>query len=143
MWEPVRGSLLESAADIAGVTVADVGALYHEDVRNPAFRINPRLSAPSPAVTERAGGKHSCYPWVGCTQNAGADAPTVIGAAVPVFGRLEKACGQIAGLDRAKQFEGFGVEILFALERTLSEKHLAETRVIGAVENKPPLPSGG
>ena len=51
----VGGGLLKYAADLAGVAIAGIGTLHHEDVSDSPHRINPCLRAPRAAVAKSAG----------------------------------------------------------------------------------------
>jgi len=53
LWKCVGSGLLERLAKLAGVAV-HAGVLHHEDVSQPADRINPRLGAPGSSMTEGA-----------------------------------------------------------------------------------------
>src|SRR5688572_22273987 len=61
----VCGSLLEIAAEVAGVAVAEIRALHHQDIGDALHGIHPRLSAPCAAVAVGARREHSGHAIMG------------------------------------------------------------------------------
>src|ERR1043166_6956074 len=63
-------------------------------------------------------------------QDASANAPAIVGAAVAKGVALEKPGWQIARLRSVQKFQGSGAEITVTFELPPIQKHLAETRII-------------
>ena len=117
-------------AHLTGVAVRKIRTLHHQHIGDPAHRINPRLRAPRTAVAEAAGREHRRHALVRRAQDAGAETPAVVRAAIAGGGVLEKARRQVAGLRGGEEFHRVGAQVAAAFERAAAEEHLAEARVV-------------
>ena len=127
----IGGGLLEGLAKLAGIAV-DARALHHEDVGEPADRVDPRLGAPCSSMTEGASGKHFCNTGVRGLEDGDTDSPAIIHPPVSIFVGLQEARLQFASVHGGELLKRGRAEIALASKRTAAQQHLAETRIVGA-----------
>jgi len=99
--ERFRAGLLESLTKLTGIAVR-AWALNHEDVRQPAHWINPRLGAPRAPMPESTWRKHCRNAFVWRAQHGYPDAPAIVGSVAAIFGGLQESGRKFSRLDGSK-----------------------------------------